>query len=208
MIYNSVMFKAEVMAAILVKLERRDLPGAARLLGRGMRDNPINIRAFAIADDNARERALARFFLPAMKGLFVRGEVLGAVLDDKLVGVCGLAPPHRCQPGTIEKARIAPSLLLWPATALRVTAWTGAWAKADPREPHWHLGPVAVDPSLQGGGIGSAMLRSVCEKVGGETIYLETDKPENVRFYRRFGFEVTRELRVLDIHNWFMTRRH
>ena len=36
--------------------------------------------------------------------------------------------------------------------------------------------------------------------------YLETDKPENVRFYERFGFRVTNEAQVLNIPNWFMTR--
>jgi len=199
------------MTLALGRLERRDLPAAAQLLGRGMRDNPINIRAFAIADDIARERALARFFLPVARGLWMRGEMLTATSDGKFVGVCGLAPPRHCQPGIFEKLRIAPSLLLQhpPATALRVMAWTGAWAKADPREPHWHVGPVAVDASLQGRGIGSAMLRSVCERMdrSGAAAYLETDKPENVRFYQRFGFQVTGECRVLNVQNWFMTRR-
>ena len=200
------------MTPVLGKLERRDLPAAAQLLGRGMRDNPINIRAFAIADDVARERALTRFFLPVLRGLWARGEMLAAISDDKLVGVCGLAPPRRCQPGVLEKLRIAPSLLLQhpPATASRVMAWTGAWAKADPRAPHWHLGPVAVDASLQGQGIGSAMLKEFSRRMDayGAPAYLETDKPENVRFYQRFGFQVTGERRVLDVPNWFMTRRH
>jgi ribosomal protein S18 acetylase RimI-like enzyme len=37
--------------------------------------------------------------------------------------------------------------------------------------------------------------------------YLETDKPENVRFYERFGFEVVGEEEVLGVPNWFMLRR-
>ncbi len=40
-----------------------------------------------------------------------------------------------------------------------------------------------------------------------EAAYLETDRPENVSFYERFGFEVTGEQRVIGVANWFMLRR-
>jgi ribosomal protein S18 acetylase RimI-like enzyme len=198
------------MTPVLRRLERRDLPAAARLLGSGMRDNPINVRAFAIANDAARERALARFFRPALRGLYARGEVLGAFDTGTLVGVCGIAAPSRCQPTMTEKLCIAPSVLFGssPAAAIRVATWTGAWAKADPAEAHWHLGPVAVDASLQGRGIGSFMLREFSARMDAQNglAYLETDKAENVRFYQRFGFRVAREARVLDVPNWFMSR--
>ncbi len=36
--------------------------------------------------------------------------------------------------------------------------------------------------------------------------YLETDKRENVAFYKRFGFEVVGEHKVLGVQNWFMLR--
>src|SRR3546814_17949219 len=37
--------------------------------------------------------------------------------------------------------------------------------------------------------------------------YLETDRPGNVRLYRRGGFEVVAEQPVLGVSNWFMLRR-
>ena len=71
------------------------------------------------------------------------------------------------------------------------------------------LGPVAVDTHLQGTGIGSGLMRAFCGRMdaAGEVAYLETDKPINVRFYERFGFEVAGEEEVLGVPNWFMTRR-
>jgi hypothetical protein len=36
--------------------------------------------------------------------------------------------------------------------------------------------------------------------------YLETDRPENVRFYRKFGFIVAAESAVMGVPNWFMSR--
>jgi hypothetical protein len=36
--------------------------------------------------------------------------------------------------------------------------------------------------------------------------YLETDKPTNVTFYERFGFETIGSAPVLNTPNWFMRR--
>jgi predicted N-acetyltransferase YhbS len=85
----------------------------------------------------------------------------------------------------------------------------GTWSKLDPKERHWHLGPLAVDAHLQGMGIGSKLMRVFCAKMdaAGEDAYLETDKPINVRFYERFGFEVVTEQDVIGVTNWFMLRR-
>ena len=41
----------------------------------------------------------------------------------------------------------------------------------------------------------------------GDYAYLETDRAENVPFYRRFGFELLSESDLLGAHNWFMDRR-
>jgi ribosomal protein S18 acetylase RimI-like enzyme len=84
-----------------------------------------------------------------------------------------------------------------------------AWAKYDPARPHSHLGPVAVDPDLQGRGIGSLLLADYCQRLDQTRMlsYLETDKPVNVRLYERFGYEVTAEAEVLGVTSWFMTRQ-
>ena len=40
----------------------------------------------------------------------------------------------------------------------------------------------------------------------GRLAWLETDKPENVRFYIGHGFEVAEEIPFLSARNWFMRR--
>jgi len=130
--------------------------------------------------------------------------------DGSIVGVCGAMPPGKCRPGLGKQLRLAPHVLsLGPRTAVRTARWMGAWAKQDPEERHWHLGPVAVDAHLQGMGVGSKLMRAFCERMdaAGEVAYLETDKPVNVRFYEGFGFEVVGEEGVLGNSNWFMLRR-
>ena len=58
-----------ILPLTLRQLQRPELEEAARLLGRGMRDNPANIRAFGIRDVERRSQALARFFGPVLGGL-------------------------------------------------------------------------------------------------------------------------------------------
>jgi predicted N-acetyltransferase YhbS len=83
-----------------------------------------------------------------------------------------------------------------------------AWATHDLDEPHVHLGPLAVDAHLQGQGIGSEIMREHCRRLDADGLvgYLETDKPQNVRFYERSGYELIGEAAVLDVTNWFMRR--
>jgi GNAT superfamily N-acetyltransferase len=204
-------FKTGTLAPLrLLQLQRSELEEAARLLGRGMCDNPANIRAFGIPDAERRSQALVRFFGPVLRGLYERGLIWGAFRDGTLVGVCGMARPGLCQPSALEKLRVVPSVAFGNpvGTPLRVLRWVGEWARRDPSEPHWHLGPVAVDSHLHGQGIGGAMLAQFCGRMDNcaAPSYLETDKIENVRFYQKFGFTVVAEARVLGVRNWFMSR--
>jgi len=160
------------------QLKAGELEDAAHLLGRGMRDNPANIRTFRIRNADLRSRAITRFFVPVLRGLFQRGLILGAFRDSSLVGVCGMARPGRCQPTSLEKLRVIPSVVFGntPATPMRMLKWVREWARRDLAEPHWHLGPVAVDLPVQGQGIGRAMLVEFSARMDecGSLSYLET----------------------------------
>lgn len=193
-------------------IEVRDLrpdevADAVGVLARGMRDNPLHVAAYG-DDPERRLRCHARL----MRTLFRASpaqEPICAMQGETLVGVTGVAPVGTCQPGPGQRLRMLPGLLaLGPRTAGRVGRWVSSWGEHDPAEPHVHLGPLAVDAELQGRGIGSQIMQEHCRRLDAsrELGYLETDKAENVRFYERFGFEVTGEEAVLDISNWFMRR--
>ena len=82
------------------------------------------------------------------------------------------------------------------------------WSKADPKKPHYHLDPLGVSPESQGKGVGSKMMEYYCSIVDGQGMdaYHETDRPENVNFYQKFGFETIKEEIILDFQNWYMWR--
>jgi ribosomal protein S18 acetylase RimI-like enzyme len=95
-----------------------------------------------------------------------------------------------------------------PQRSLRISGWLATWSKHDPKDLHCHLGPIGIDPGAQGRGVGQRLMGLYCEDLDRTTTcgYLETDRPENVAFYQRFGFEVTREMPVLGTPNFLMRR--
>jgi ribosomal protein S18 acetylase RimI-like enzyme len=59
-------------------------------------------------------------------------------------------------------------------------------------EPCWYLPLIGVDPSCQGHGYGSALLRHALEQCDrdGVPAYLESSNPRNISLYQRHGFEI------------------
>ena len=192
------------------ELRHAEMKDGAHLLSRGMRDNPNNVQAFG-PDPEHRKRALAKMFRPVLQRAHFKGNVFGAFRNGEMIGLYSMTPPGLCQLEAREKLRMAPGIFLGNSlpAALRVLNWFHEWLRHDPREPHWHFGPFAVDPEVQGHGIGSVMLGTFCACMDGRKAlaYLETDKPENVRLYEKFGFVATSEAFVLGTPNWFMKRR-
>lgn len=186
-------------------IDGEELQRAALVAARGMRDNPLHVAAIG-ENPERRVRVMNRVF---SRLLPLDGRpTLGAWDGDRLVGVADSAEPGRCQPSPRDRLRLAPAMLMAGRAAPRMARWLSAWAKHDPDRPHSHFGPLAVDPDLQGKGIGTLLLSAYCRQLDGTAMlgYLETDKRENVRLYERFGFVVTAEADVIGVKNWFMTR--
>ena len=60
---------------------------------------------------------------------------------------------------------------------------------------HLYLSTLGVEPSRQGQGLGSALIRPMLERADAEGLpcYLETFQPRNVALYQRHGFKITIE---------------
>jgi GNAT superfamily N-acetyltransferase len=167
---------------------------------------------FAVAifrDRETARRFMERGFKVAFAGF--PDQVLVAKSSERVIGVMRMVEWPRCQftPTPLQGLRMLPAMVTagLPAS-LQWIKLMRIWAKHDPKEPHWHLGPLAVVPERQGQSIGSQLLKHFCNYVDktGQAAYLETDRPENVRLYERFGWRVKEEATVLGAHNWFMWR--
>jgi ribosomal protein S18 acetylase RimI-like enzyme len=189
-------------------LDGSEVEEALDVVARAFLDNPVNVAALG-EDSERRQRIVYRFFAVWVTVKDFSHTLVARSADGTIVGVCGMLPPGDCSPTLAEKLRMMPRLLsLGPRTLGRMMRWKGVWNKHHPTERHWHLGPVVVDPRVQGMGVGSQLMRAFCEQMDAaeEDAYLETDKEKNVRFYERFGFEVVSEEEVLGTPNWFMLR--
>lgn len=75
---------------------------------------------------------------------------------------------------------------------------------------HWYLFLIGVDPSFQGKGCASRLLKPMLARIDQEHFpcYLETQNEENVPVYEHFGFKVVEEDTIprTDVNHWGMLR--
>lgn len=187
---------------------------AVAVLARAFRDNPLDVAVIG-GSPSRRLRSVTwgmrSTLLAARRGRGTR--VLAARALDT-------APEH---PEGILVAVPSSSLPL-PAPPLfqQLRASVGQGSRAlrrwgivfqsleplQPREMHWYLSLVGVDPPHHGQGLGRALVRSWLEAVDPDGLpsYLETDRVENLAFYAREGFEVVTDVEVLGARVWCMRR--
>jgi GNAT superfamily N-acetyltransferase len=183
-----------------------ELDPAARVLAQAFLHNPLERAAFH-QNDTVRERQLRTLFggLVAVPSI----GVVGAYVSGELVGVAALTPFGQCSPKTSEvRLLVGPMTRLGPVSLARFGYWMARWHLAAPARPHRHLQLLGVKPPLQGRGIGSLLLRWYCTGLDdrGEFAYHETDKPENLVFYGRRGFELAGETTVFGVKTWRLSR--
>jgi ribosomal protein S18 acetylase RimI-like enzyme len=189
------------------RLDSGEMSAALTLLSHAFLTQPNNVAVWRSQDERAR-RKIERLFRVVKLERSV-AEMWGAWTDGRLVGALNMTAWPRCQMSSFEMLAVLPRLLVPCGIALRrVAVIQSAWKRQDPGRARWHLGPVGVAAGLQGRGIGSRLLETCCAMFDerNEAGYLETDRPENVPFYQRFGFSVTATESILCVPNWFMWR--
>jgi ribosomal protein S18 acetylase RimI-like enzyme len=191
------------IAVSSMRADERDQ--AAKLLGRAYRDNPLT---FMLLGDDPEVRTHADEVVFGLRIASMDPPPLVVRDGDRLVGVCGFDPPggSRMTPEDGRRAMQAYAVVRdAPAKLMQVLA---EWDKLTPKEPHWTLGPVAVDVARHGQGVGSAMVRAFCSMMDAEraAAFLETDTKKNVGLYEKFGFETIAEETIMGVPMWFMWR--
>jgi GNAT superfamily N-acetyltransferase len=95
-------------------------------------------------------------------------------------------------PGLLEQLKLLPVFLQMCGFGriVRGAAISGDLERAHPREMHFYLTFMAVDPAFQGMGLGSAILDATLRRIdeAGMPAYLENSSPRNTPLYERGGF--------------------
>jgi len=181
-------------------LEKSEISAAARVLSKAMLKNPLHVALFQ-GDGEKERQIIEKMFLELLSDL--PGITFLARIDSEIVGVMRMKSCDGRKVPTVNTQTGDQGNLDW-----RIAHWRSEWARSDPSNQHWHLGPVGVLPSHQATGIGTRLLRRFCREVDAclSPAYLETDTDKNVQFYRRFGFEVTNETNIFGVTNRYMWR--
>jgi ribosomal protein S18 acetylase RimI-like enzyme len=181
-------------------MEHNNIQESAQVLSFAMLNNPLHIAVFQGNGERERLEIESMFFELFNK---LPGIVFLAKGHDKIIGVMRM---KSCV-GSNTKDE-SKELKDEQNIAFRKSTWLREWAKRDPDEQHWHLGPIGVLPSYRGLGIGSRLMERFCTEVDNcsAKAYLETDLDENVRFYEKFGFSVISRSEIFQVENRYMLR--
>jgi ribosomal protein S18 acetylase RimI-like enzyme len=167
-----------------------DYATVVRVLARAFENDPV---ANYMMKRDHMERAFGTFF---KHSVLPHDEAWLSGED----GVALWTPPGKWNATGLNLLAMAPTLLAAVGATKLVARARAAQRVSElhPREPHWYLFAIGVDPAMQGKGIGSKLIRVVMERCDAEkkAAYLEASTETNARLYERHGFAVTEELRV------------
>lgn len=182
----------------------RDLEDAALVAARAFHDDPF----FEFLDPHAvtRARGLAIFWRSTIVSAASRSTMTAArrVEDGRLVGLSVVVPPGNWPlsiPSQIRQLGGAlRAMVVRPPALVKGTRYLFSMEAAHPKEQLWYLLLLVVDPSAQRSGIGALLQGEMLRRADADGLdcYLETQKAENVPYYRRFGYDLTQELKPVN----------
>lgn len=153
--------------------------------------------AWVYRDEARRQDLLSALFRLALRDVHRAGTVELARGHGRVIGVAAWLPPGTFPVPWTRQARSGPAFVRLlsssPASTRRLLHFLSVATAAFPAQPSWQLNVLGVNPSAQGQGIGSALLRNGLDTVqrASGRLHLETWNEKNLRFYENFGFRVS-----------------
>lgn len=180
--------------------------GAARAVAEGFFDNEIWV--WLLRRDWQRRRVLPRHYRAMIRRVYMpRG---AAWTTEDTLGAALWFPPGTMEMSLTERLAELASLLPEGADSFRRGArWEELLAAHHPQQPYWYLQTLAVRPSAQRMGAGTALIAPglAHADADGVGVFLETQREANIPYYRRFGFDLTKEIGLHDSPPlWLMWR--
>jgi GNAT superfamily N-acetyltransferase len=173
-----------------------DVRELSRTLARAFCDDPVMM--WLLPNEQARTAHLYRLFATMTRHHHLaHGGVEVACDGPGTVAAALWDPPNQWQETRRGQLAMTPTFIrVFGLRSMQGRAVQELMKRAHPEEPHWYLAVIGSDPTVRGQGFGQALMRSRLDRCDAEycPAYLESTKPENVPYYQRFGFTVTREI--------------
>jgi GNAT superfamily N-acetyltransferase len=176
-------------------LSADDVPRIAKALARAFADDPV--MSWVFRRESERLDRLENAFALYLRRIWLRQDECYGM--DRLFGAALWLPPGKWHVGAAEQLRLLPSMISVNGRNLpRLMTVLRMIEKRHPKESHYYLAVLGIEPELQGRGFGSALMQPVLARCDREGIpaYLESSKRRNVVLYERHGFRVVEELRL------------
>lgn len=177
-----------------VRLQATQRDEAGSVLARAFHTNPGFV--WALPEEASRPKKLTWFMRAAVKVGLEYGEVYTSPAG--LEGAAIWLPPGGTNLSVFQLLRVGfmGGLFVWGIGPFMksvnvMNRFEHHHKEAMPAD-HWYLFVIGVDPPRQGQGVGSSLMAPVLRRADDAHLpcYLETDKPEDVVFYEKHGFEV------------------
>jgi len=181
-------------------MEKSDIQKSAKVLSIAMLNAKLHV-AVLLGNSEIERQEIEKMFFELFTQL--PGIVFLAKEKQNIIGVMRMKSCEGYKPVDDPKAPKDENDINW-----RKSVWHTEWARHEPLNQHWHLGPIGVLPAYQGLGIGTMLMERFCKEVDvcKAEAYLETDVDKNVRFYEKFGFKVVSESVIFNVKNRYMLR--
>lgn len=197
----------------IIKLDKTQVKAAGEVLGRALQDDPVSV--WDIPDKENRHTVIKHVFQmtsclgvkygethatsPKLEGIAVWLPYINKEFKE-IINIGCMLKAKFYKLGREAGKRIKPII----EHNIKVHR---EFAPGD----HWYLQTFGVEPTHQGKGYGSLLMEYMLEIIDNTNplpVFLETSTELNVKFYKRFGFEVMKEgiIPETDVDQWYLLR--
>ena len=198
----------------IIKLDKTQIKAAGEVLGRALQDDPVSVHD--IPDKKKRHAVMKHVFQmtsclgvkygethatsPNLEGIAVWLPYINKEFKE-IINIGCMLKSNMYKLGREAGKRIKP-----------IEEHNTKVHREFAPDDHWYLQTLGVEPAHQGNGYGSLLMEYMLEKIDASNalpVFLETSTEINVKFYKRFGFEVVREeiIPKTDVKQWYLLRK-
>jgi GNAT superfamily N-acetyltransferase len=188
---------ASAQAASVGKASPGDTLAMAGVLARAFHDDPAF--SWVLRSDPRRMKILEQGFELFLRRVWLEQEQTYTTAGTVAVAVW--ERPNEWKVPVGRQLRMLPAMVkVFGRHLPRVLRALTVLERKHPREPHYYLAFIGVEPEWQGRGLGGAVLAPVLKRCDDERMpaFLEASTPRNRALYERHGFAVTEEFRLGD----------
>jgi ribosomal protein S18 acetylase RimI-like enzyme len=174
---------------------RDDVPQLAPMLARSFATCPA-WQWYLPPETPRRLERMERFFGYLLERLYLGRDGRECVTTDDRAAVALWDSPEKWKLSARDNLGLLSTMLpVFRAGLPRAVRGFSALDSNHPREPHYYLSVLGVDPELRERGLAELVMQPVLERCDRERMpaYLETGRPRSRDFFARHGFEVTEE---------------